>query len=89
MRKNERSSEGDVVTEREGGSQLWAVKGREVSIVRVAVVSEEIGRLRVKAAEKGLKRLDPMEEEEEEDKRDRAILICYDKKMMMFFFCMS
>lgn len=61
-----------MVTEREGGSQLCAVKGREVSIVREAVVSEEIGRWRVKAAEKGLKRLVPLEEE---DKRDRAISI--------------
>jgi hypothetical protein len=35
VRKKERSSEGVVVTEVDGGEQLWAVKGREVSIVRV------------------------------------------------------
>jgi hypothetical protein len=44
VRKKERSSEGVVVTEVDSGEQLWAVKGREVSIVRVVVVSEEIGR---------------------------------------------
>jgi hypothetical protein len=35
----------------------WTVKGREVSIERVVVVSAEIGRWRDKAAEMGLIRL--------------------------------
>lgn len=37
--KKERSSCGVVCTAREGGVQLWDVKGREVWIVRGVVVS--------------------------------------------------
>lgn len=67
----------EVSTEREGGSQLWAVKGTEVSIV-IGLESEEIERRREKAAVKGLRNLDPTVEEDEEDddaKRDSAMSI--------------
>lgn len=56
----------------EGGVQLWAVKGMEVSIE--SVVSEEIERLRVKMVEIGLMRFDLMVEVDD-DNRDSAILI--------------
>lgn len=67
----------EVSTEREGGSQLCAVKGTEVSIV-IGLESEEIERRREKAAVKGLRNLDPTVEEDEEDddaKRDSAMSI--------------
>lgn len=60
---------------RDGGSQLWEVKGMDVSIVRVVESSaaDEIGRrrdgVRDKAEVRGLRRLEP----EEEARRDRAI----------------
>lgn len=65
-RKNRSSSLGVVSTEREGSSQLWAVKGTEVSTVRVAESSEaeEMERRREeeeeneKAEARGLRRLD-------------------------------
>ena len=57
--KKEKSSEGVVSTARGGASHLWGVKGTEVSMVRVVVESEEIGRRRDRAAEMGLRRLDP------------------------------
>lgn len=57
----------------EGGVQLWAVKGMEVSIE--SVVSEEIERLRVKMVEIGLMRFDLMVEVDDDDNRDSAILI--------------
>lgn len=79
-RKKDMSSLGVVSTEREGVSQLWAVNGREVSMVRVEESSaEEIERRREgaeeNAEEMGLRRLD-LDEEEEEAKRERAIRIC-------------
>ncbi len=63
-RKNERSSFGEVSTERDGVSHWWEVKGTEVSIVRVLVSSDEDenGRRRDgaqdMAAEKGRRRLE-------------------------------
>lgn len=54
----------------EGGVQLCAVKGMEVSIE--SVVSEEIERLRVKMVEIGLIRFDLMVEDDD-DNRDSAI----------------
>lgn len=79
-RKKDMSSLGVVSTEQEGVSQLWAVNGREVSMVRVEESSaEEIERRREgaeeNAEEMGLRRLD-LDEEEEEAKRERAIRIC-------------
>lgn len=75
----------------EGGVQLWAVKGMEVSIE--SVVSEEIERLRVKMVEIGLMRFDLMVEVDDDDNRDSAILISLlpqqrkiKMKMKIFFF---
>lgn len=70
-RKKEKSSLGEVSTEREGASQLWAVKGTEVSIMR-GVVSVEIGRRRRKTVVRGLRRVEDRAVEEEV-RRDRAI----------------
>lgn len=76
------SSLGLVSTAREGGSQLWAVNGREVSMVRglESSAEEESERRREevndKAAEMGFTRL-YREEEEDEAKCERAISICY------------
>lgn len=76
--KKVRSSLGEVSTEREGASQLWAVKGTEVSMVSVVESSaaEEIGRrrdgLHDKAATRGFRRLD---RDDEEATCDRAISI--------------
>ena len=39
--KKERSSDGVVLTERDGDSHLWEVNGTEVLIVRVLVLSVE------------------------------------------------
>lgn len=82
---------GVVVTVVEGGVQLWAVKGMEVSIE--SVVSEEIERLRVKMVEIGLMRFDLMVEVDDDDNRDSAILISLlpqqrkiKMKMKIFFF---
>lgn len=67
-----RSSEEEVATARDGGSQLCAVKGTEVSIVK-GVSEVEIEREEAAAAEKGFVRVDPMLRW---DKRDRAMVIC-------------
>ena len=77
-RKKVISSLGLVSTAREGGSQLWEVKGREVSIVRVVESSaaDEMGRRRegvqYKPAEMGFRKLD----RDEAAARDRAMWIC-------------
>lgn len=74
-RKKVRSSEEEVATARDGGSQLCAVKGTEVSIVKgvseVEIEREEAAE--AAAAEKGFVRVDPMLRW---DKRDRAMVIC-------------
>lgn len=78
-RKKDMSSLGVVSTEREGVSQMWALNGREVSMVRVeeSSAAEEIERRREgaeeNAEEMGLRRLDL---DEEEAKRERAMWIC-------------
>lgn len=77
VRKNPSSSLGLVSTERDGSSHLWAVKGTDVSTVRVAESSaaDEKERRREEEYEKaaaasGLRRLD---REDAEDARERAI----------------
>jgi hypothetical protein len=45
--KKDMSSEAVVWTVVEGGSQLWEVKGMEVSTVRVSVEEEEMERCRI------------------------------------------
>lgn len=70
-RKKERSSLGDVSTEREGASHWCAVKGTEVSMV-TGVASVEIGRRRRKAVVRGLRRVEDRAVDDEV-RRDRAI----------------
>ncbi|KAB2632128.1 pyruvate dehydrogenase E1 component subunit alpha [Pyrus ussuriensis x Pyrus communis] len=68
-----------VSSVRDDDSQLWEMKGRDVSIVRVVESSamDEIGQrrdgVRDKAKVKGLRRLESEEEEEQEVRRDKAI----------------
>lgn len=58
--KNDMSSEDEVSTERDGASQLWEVKGMEVSMVRVSLEEEmERRRWEDKRNEAGLRKLDP------------------------------
>lgn len=58
--KNDMSSEDEVSTERDGASQLWEVKGMEVSMVRVSLEEEmERRSWEDKRNEAGLRKLDP------------------------------
>lgn len=72
-----------MVTARDGASQLCAVKGTEVSMVREA--SEEIGRDET-AADKGFARVDPRPRREKVERAIGSVAnkICCDFLLLVF-----